>query len=188
MHVPLCALAALLRSVPSELLYAPNAEPSRGRANYREWPHEYGAQHRFQTLHHELARIFQWRPLNRRCLHLLGLRYQHFSATLRQVGQQRTSRARNSSLRATRELGGCENWPSLPRRFPPYSARLECSCAWMRCEIGRLQSFFADMRVALSGDNICVTQKFLNCAQVGAIVEQMRGKGVSQCVWVSCVN
>jgi hypothetical protein len=33
-----------------------------------------------------------------------------------------------------------------------------------------------------------MTQEFLNCAQVGSVVEQVSCESVSQCVWMSGVN
>jgi hypothetical protein len=44
------------------------------------------------------------------------------------------------------------------------------------------------MRIALRGNNICMTQEFLNCAQVGSVVEQVSGESVSQCVGMRGVN
>ena len=46
----------------------------------------------------------------------------------------------------------------------------------------RLQPRLRDMRVNLRGRKVGVAEEHLDHAQVGAVVEQMRGEGVAQSV------
>ena len=46
--------------------------------------------------------------------------------------------------------------------------------------VQRLQSCLRDMRVNLRGGKVGVAEEHLDHAQVGAVVEQVRGEGVAQ--------
>jgi hypothetical protein len=54
----------------------------------------------------------------------------------------------------------------------------------MRFCIGKSQSLFAHVRVSLCGRSIAMTQQLLDGTRVCAVVLEVRGKRVSQCVWM----
>ena len=55
--------------------------------------------------------------------------------------------------------------------------------AGMEAVVHLAQSLTGDVRVHLSGADTGMTEKFLNHAQVGAVLEQVRGETVPQHVW-----
>ena len=56
----------------------------------------------------------------------------------------------------------------------------EVSCSWMRLAIGRSEPLFADVRVTLGGRNIGMPKKLLNGSEVGAAIEKMGSKSVTE--------
>ena len=54
------------------------------------------------------------------------------------------------------------------------------SCSWVRLAIRRGKPLFTDVRVPLGGRNISMPKKLLNGPEVGAAIEKMGSKGVTE--------
>ena len=60
--------------------------------------------------------------------------------------------------------------------------RLSLSAPWMMFGVDRFESFFGDVRVDLGRHESRVPEQFLHRAQVGAAVQEVRGKRMAQSV------
>ena len=54
------------------------------------------------------------------------------------------------------------------------------SCSWVGLAISRREPLFADVRVTLGGRNIGMPKKLLNGSEVGAAIEEMGSKSVTE--------
>ena len=69
-------------------------------------------------------------------------------------------------------------------RFEPFSNRFHAACSGpgVGLGVGLHEAFGADVGVNLGGGEAGVAEQFLDAAQVGTGVEQVRGEGVAQLV------